>query len=183
MSDHTPSSIRIQLTQGQSTIIDAADADLATKRWQAHFNPEYGDGGQFVAMRSIRLGKSKIRTEYLHRAILSRVLRRELLRSEQVDHINRDPLDNRRANLRLASNAENCRNRRRPENNTSGYKGVIRRKGYDRWRARIGLNGKRLHIGDYSTPEEAARAYDRVARELYGEFALLNFPDAAHAAS
>lgn len=53
----------------------------------------------------------------------------------------------------------------------------MRRKGYDRWRTRISLNGKRICIGDYGTAEEAARAYDRAARELHGEFARLNFPD------
>lgn len=97
-----------------------------------------------------------------------------------VDHINGDGLDNRRSNLRPATTLENNRNRRKASNCTSGYKGVTMNARSQRspWKARIGINGKRRDIGVFATAEEAARAYDKAAKEHYGEFAWLNFPDA-----
>lgn len=70
---------------------------------------------------------------------------------------------------------------RRPRNDSlSGYKGVgVLRGKTQRWQARISGNGKRLFLGNFDTPEDAARAYDKAARELYGEHAWLNFPDEA----
>lgn len=177
MTDHTPSTIRIQLTQGQSTIIDPADADLAKKRWHASFSPAYQGGGKFTVMRNMRRKNGKWSTEYLHRAVMARVLDRDLLRGEHVDHINGDPLDNRRVNLRLASPSENLRNRGKNANNKSGFKGVYYFKPTGRWHARIEVNGRHHHLGYYDTPQEGARAYDVAARKLHGEFARLNFPD------
>lgn len=89
--------------------------------------------------------------------------------SVQVDHINGDPADNRIANLRLATNAENGRNRRIHRNNTSGVKGVGR--SGDKWIARIKFNYQHIHIGTFSTLEEAAQAYAHTAERLYGSFA------------
>lgn len=177
MSDHTTPSIRIQLTQGQSTIIDAEDADLAKKRWHASFSPAYQGGGKFTVMRNARQESGRWSTEYLHRAVMARVLGRVLLRREHVDHINGDPLDNRRTNLRLASPSENLRNRGKNSNNKSGFKGVCCFKPTGRWCAKIEVCGKIHHLGYFTTAEEAALAYDRAARELHGEFARLNFPD------
>lgn len=92
-----------------------------------------------------------------------------------VDHINGNPLDNRRANLRICTVKENNWNRRRRIGGSSGFKGVVRVG--TRWRAIIWPNGKQIYLGSFAEPEEAARAYDRAAREEYGEFACLNFPD------
>ncbi len=60
---------------------------------------------------------------------------------------------------------------------SSRYKGVVRRGAYKRWRARIGFNGKRIHLGDFADEKQAAMAYDDKAAELFGEFAYLNFPE------
>lgn len=60
-------------------------------------------------------------------------------------------------------------------NNTSGFIGVYYRKQNGRWMAKIGFNGKLLALGDYGTPEEAARARDAKAVELHGDCAKLNF--------
>lgn len=95
---------------------------------------------------------------------------------EQVDHINGNGLDNRRINLRLCSNEQNQYNRPVPSNNSSGYKGVSFHKHTKKWRATIGYEGKHKHIGYFDSVEEAAKAYDSAAIELYGEFARLNFP-------
>jgi len=94
-----------------------------------------------------------------------------------VDHINGDPLDNRKENLRICTRSQNCQNKSVRADSKSGFKGVDQRA--TRFRAYIGdPNRKNRHInlGYYTTAEEAARAYDKKATELHGEFATLNFP-------
>lgn len=168
----------ITLTQGQVTVVDTEDADLAELRWYAQFNPTYS-GGAFVARRTVTNGNGKRRVEYLHRVILARVLGHELATGESVDHANGNPLDNRRENLRLASRAENVRNQTRRADNTSGFKGVTWHKQRQRWQSRISVDGKKHSLGLFDNAEEAARAYDVAARELHGEFARLNFTEKA----
>ncbi len=93
-----------------------------------------------------------------------------------ADHIDGDGLNNRRSNLRPASEAQNAAHARKGKNNTSGFKGVDQNGGRSSWRARILVNGKSLYLGRFSTKEEAARAYDAAALVHFGEFAILNFP-------
>jgi hypothetical protein len=107
---------------------------------------------------------------FMHRVILGAKA------SQEVDHINGDALDNRRANLRLCTRAQNAANRRLHANNKSGYRGV----GYSGrqahpWAARIRVNYKLLPLGNFATPEEAAVAYDRAALDHFGQFARTNF--------
>lgn len=92
-------------------------------------------------------------------------------RTEMIDHINRDRSDNRFANLREATRGQNQVNSGKPSNNSSGFKGVRRR--YGRWFAQIKKSGKHYHLGYFSTPEEAHRAYCTAAIKLHGEFARL----------
>lgn len=92
----------------------------------------------------------------------------------QVDHINHDRTDNRRSNLRLATHAENQRNRGLRSNNTTGYKGVCYVKRDDNFIAYINANGTRFYLGSFETAEEAGRAYDAAAEKLHGEFACRN---------
>lgn len=88
----------------------------------------------------------------------------------QIDHINRDKSDDRISNLRPANNAENNRNRPAQGNNTSGFKGVSKKR--DRWRARItGDSGRETSLGSFLTKEEAHAAYCEAAARLHGEFA------------
>lgn len=94
-----------------------------------------------------------------------------------TDHINGDGLDNRRSNLRPATHAQNMRNRRKNWNNTSGFKGVSLTEN-GTWRARITIDNRRVSLGCFADRIEAARAYDRAAQDLHGEFARLNFPAA-----
>jgi hypothetical protein len=95
-----------------------------------------------------------------------------------VDHINGDGLDNRRANLRPATGAQNMHNRRLNRDNKTGFKGVSWDAQRGRWRADINLNGRRKFLGYHEAPEAAAHAYDEAARSLHGEFATVNFPTA-----
>lgn len=96
-----------------------------------------------------------------------------------VDHINGDGLDNRRANLRVVTHAENLRNRGKQANNKSGYKGVHWHSRKERWVASIRAEGKNKWLGSFKSPQEAALAYDRAARLYHGEFAVTNFGDGA----
>ena len=94
------------------------------------------------------------------------------------DHVNSNGLDNRRINLREASQAQNCANQRLHSNNTSGYKGVSRERAERRWKARICVKGRHIFLGRFDDPVEAARAYNEAALEYFGEFAWLNpLPD------
>lgn len=93
-----------------------------------------------------------------------------------VDHINGNGLDNRRCNIRISTNSQNQANRSAGVNNTIGFKGVRLAKGYKSkpWRADIKLNGKRKFLGYYSTPKEAAYAYNKASETIFGEFSRLN---------
>lgn len=88
-----------------------------------------------------------------------------------VDHINGNTLDNRRENLRLATRAQNCWNRKLPRTNTSGYKGVSWRKDKECFTASITTHGKRLFLGFFPKAEEAAEARRLASIEQHGDFA------------
>jgi len=92
----------------------------------------------------------------------------------QVDHINRNALDNRRCNLRLATPSQNCQNK--PPGMGRTRKGI--RKGRFGWIARVRTKAGRIYLGTFKTEIEAARAYNEAAKRLHGEFAWLNpIPD------
>lgn len=93
-----------------------------------------------------------------------------------IDHINRVPYDNRLVNLREATPSQNSVNRDTPRGNTSQFRGVGWHKCKQNWRATIKTLGKSFHIGSFKTEMEAATAYDQCAVEMFGEFAVLNFP-------
>jgi len=90
---------------------------------------------------------------------------------QQIDHINGDPSDNRIANLREASNAQNSYNRGANKNNTSGHKGAYWDKPRGKWRAQMMLDKKTVFLGHYDNVEDAAKAYKRAAQEAHGPFA------------
>ncbi len=153
-------SVTTVLNSGRRMFLDAVDADLLQGTWTQ---------GKKYAQRIVRQN-GRPTSEYIHRIILSRIIGRSLNTDEMADHIDGNPLNNRRDNLRVANRVQNAANSRRRINNKSGFKGVRQRK--DRWHATI--NGR--FIGSFLTPEEAHAAYCAAAREKYGEFA--NFGDA-----
>ena len=116
--------------------------------------------------RSVMLNE---RTFLVHRVIWKMMTGRDPL--TQIDHINGDPLDNRWENLRAATQDQNQANRKTSRNNTSGFKGVSFIQAHQKWRAAISVNGKKRHIGYYSTPERAFDAYVETARSMKGAFA------------
>lgn len=91
-----------------------------------------------------------------------------------VDHINGDPFDNRKCNLRFCTKAQNAMNSNPRKTGTSKYKGVSKCVITNKWRARLHLDDKDYWLGRFKTEEEAAIAYNKKATELFGEFALLN---------
>lgn len=100
----------------------------------------------------------------------------KMLKGVEWDHINRNPLDNRRENLRLTTRQQNSMNRGPNKNNSTGFKGVCFDKSRGKYLAGVKVNYRRVNLGRYKTAEEAARVYDAAARKHHGEYAVLNFP-------
>jgi hypothetical protein len=167
MSDHAGdvAVIRLPLTRGLMALIDATDAHLAQLKWGAQKARR-----TFYACRT-EYGGEKPQLIRLHRAVLGITDPRVM-----ADHRNGDGLDCRRSNLRITDAALNNGNSRLRVDNTSGFKGVHRQRS-GTWCAMIQGGGRRQRtIGTFIKPEDAARAYDDVARQVFGAFAALNFP-------
>ena len=158
---------RISLTQGKYALVDDEDhARLSRHKWRAlRTRPNVW----YVACY-IRKKDGTRTTSYMHRVILNVPI------GMQVDHVNGNRLDNRRANLRVCNNAANQQNQGLTNRNSSGYRGVSLRK--DRitkpWHACIKVNKQTIYLGCYRTPKAAARAYDKAALKYHGEFARTN---------
>lgn len=162
----TSETITIQITKGYSVVVDRIDEDLSDFKWQAEV-----DDYTVYARRNLTRVNGKRPSELMHRIIMSRVLGYTLTPNIKVDHRDGNGLNNRRDNLRIASDSENMRNSRRPKNNTSGFKGVSWHKTYKKWYAAIRYNGKSIHLGSFSTPQEAHKAYCDAAVKYHGDFA------------
>ncbi|NDZ93286.1 hypothetical protein G3I13_01740 [Streptomyces sp. SID6673] len=165
MPEASPGIVYIPLSKGRYAIIDAVDSDVLDDLWYL------GRGGYAVRMDERVLGKQ----QWLHKLILSRVLGRTLISSEFVDHRNRNRLDNRRENLRIATRAQNNANRKSSHRSTSQYLGVYWHTRQKRWAATLRTSSTQIHIGYFDNEAEAAWMYDQWAVEIHGEFANPNF--------
>lgn len=142
------------------TIVDAQDYPLVSEfRWAL--------SSKGYATHIRHAGPVRLR---MHRVIMGAIPPGRV-----VDHIDRNPLNNVRANLRLATPGENQRNSKKPVTNTSGYKGVSWDSRNQKWRVSIQVSGTKRNLGRYSTKEEAHQAYCEAALWLHGDFA--NFGD------
>jgi len=107
---------------------------------------------------------------YLHRMIM------EHCDPFWIDHIDGNPLNNVRSNLRLVTPSENSMNRRGQRNSFSKYKGIYWYKRHQKWVAKITCNGIRHELGYFDKEIDAAKAFDAGAKKYQGKFAILNFP-------
>lgn len=157
----------ILLTRGYVALVDDDDYERVMRfKWSTHVT----SAGCVYAANSTAARECGSRL--LHRFILNAAP------GVEVDHKNRNGLDCRKSNMRLASRGQNSRNIGLTRKNKSGHKGVCWDKGRGLWAAAVRHNGKNIFIGRFSDKAEAARAYDRKAIELQGEFACLNFGSA-----
>ena len=157
--------MKIKLNNGDIALVDKEDYEKLNK-WKWKVN-NHG----YVCRSAHPPGSRKTINIYMHRFIINPP------DGLVVDHVNRNPLDNRRCNLRLATRSQNQGNRKMQKNNKSGYHGVNYSKMMGKWRAEIKTYDKRRHLGFYGNIEDAAKAYDDAAIEYFGEFARLNFPE------
>lgn len=146
-----------------AVLIDEEDYDLVAQyRWYRSVRKNV------IYARRLFKHESKWCPQYMHSLITGWPI---------VDHIDHDGLNNMRSNLRPATKGQNVRNARAHTRGASPYKGVSRTR--KRWKSQITFEGEHYHLGHYDTQIEAAHAYDSAARELFGEFAFLNFRDPA----
>jgi len=152
----------VPLTKGYEAVIDAADAALVGQ-WNWH---AMEDGGRvYAARKDHSAGRSE--TVRLHRLLTGAA------KGVMVDHRDGDGLNNRRKNLRTATNSQNQHNRR-PQQGRCSLKGVSWHCQARRWRAHISVDGRKRHLGLFDTPEAAHAAYCKASTELHGEFGRVN---------
>ena len=146
----------IALTQGKFAIVDDEDfEDLAKFKWAYH--------GGYAHRVFIKDGKKT--GELMHRVIVNAPA------GMDIDHVNRNPLDNRKCNLRVATRSQNNANKAQRE---GSFKGACWRPIPRRWKAYIKVDHKQIHLGYFSNAVDAAKAYNAAALKYFGEFARLN---------
>lgn len=147
----------ILLTQNKYALVDDDDYEK-TNAYKWHYSEKDG------ALRNT--GKTTIS---MHRFILLKDKKSSL----EIDHINHIKTDNRKENLRLCKKSDNLKNKNKYKNNKSGYKGVYKGRKY--FVAEIRVDTKKIFLGNYENPVDAAKAYDDAARKYHKEFAKTNF--------
>lgn len=149
--------MRISLTKNQFALIDSDDFDLISQyRWICH-----RPSSNYQVAISVKRGRKSIR---MHRLIMN------ALPGMEIDHINGNPLDNRKCNLRFVTHAQNQKNMNLSVSNKSGKKEVSWHKRSRKWQ----VFAANTYIGLFSSIEEASMAYDKAAKEMFGEFARTN---------
>lgn len=160
---------RIPLTRGKFAIVDDRDFKWLSKwHWQADRIKHKRVPPTYYARSHPTYNGPKL---HMHREIMARMGLKQAL---QVDHKDGNSLNNRRGNLRSASNSQNNANKSKLSGYSSKFKGVSWDKARRKWAAELTCGWRKYHIGRFEIEEEAARAYDYVARLKFGEFARLN---------
>ena len=154
---------QIPLTQGKVALVDDEDFEWLNQ-WKWCVKKEKDT---CYAIRGQRQD-GKIAQIRMHREILKPSIGME------VDHKDGNGLNNQRYNLRSATHAENIRNQKR-RNGTSKFKKVSWHKRNRNWQVKIGINGRRIHLGHFKSEWQAAKAYDDAAKRLFDVFARTNF--------
>ncbi len=155
---------QILLTKGRFALVDDEDSErVSTHKWCL-----LKVGDLYYARRN-KLVNQAWKTELMHRVVMNAE------KGQQLDHIDGDGLNNTKANLRFCTHSQNIANSTPMENCSSKYKGVYWNRQNKKWRAQIILNGKGSFLGSFNSQIEAAKAYDKKAKEVFGEFARTNF--------
>jgi hypothetical protein len=149
----------IKLTQNKRTIVDDEDFEYLNQ-WKWQFSKGYAVRMQYDS------ATQKQHPVFIHKELIKT--------NKQVDHINRNRLDNQKSNLRECTAADNSHNRSKQYNNTSGFIGVTRAATGLPWKAFIYLDNHRIHITTGENPEDLGYIRDQVALQLFGEFANTN---------
>lgn len=158
----------IQLNHGIIALVDDEDFDRVNQfKWYG-----YKNGRTTYCIRNIRIN-GKRSSQSLHHFILN--IQNAKLNKIEVDHISGNGLDNQKHNLRVCSHSENMMNQRSKKNGSSKFVGVSWNKRDNNFQSEIRYNGIRYYLGTYKSEIDAARAHDNKAKELFGEFANLNF--------
>lgn len=166
----------ITLTRGYVAIVDDDDYPrLSQYKW--HVAPSGKCKNKLYAVRVQRKDEYASYSERTSVAMHSMVI--DCPSGQSIDHINGLGIDNRKENLRVSSHHQNMANQLQHKDSKSPYKGIWRAQHCDRWAAQIVHRGKKIYLGLYYRAEDAARAYDSKAVELFGPFAKCNFPVAA----
>lgn len=152
----------IPLTKGHVALVDTEDFERANQfKWFAQVTKT-----NVYAARDVRRKGQPRQYIFLHQFLLG---------AKGIDHRDGDGLNNRRANLRIATCSQNLRASKKKFSGTSRFRGVrLHRPG--RWTAQLKLNGRQIYLGIFDGEIEAAHAYDAAARWFFGEFAAPNFP-------
>ena len=116
------------------------------------------------------LWKDNIDKQYLIHRLVAISFIPNIHKNKYVDHINNCRVDNTISNLRWCTNQENCFNSSLNKNNTSSIKGVSWKKDKQKWRAHITLNSKFIHLGYFINIEDAKKARQDKAKEIFGDF-------------
>lgn len=152
----------LRLSNGKNSTVDDKDFEFLSKfKWRE------ADG--YAARTSSKLETGVRRTILLHKLLMGEKL------GYEVDHKNRNRLDNRRDNFRWASSSENKANVLKRSGASSQYKGVCWDLRKNCWRAHVGSRKNKKHLGYFKDEVEAAKIYDKAAFDRWGEFAYLNF--------
>lgn len=155
----------IKLTKGFVTQVDDEDYEYLNQlKWHV-----YKRHNTFYAQHTVTLINGNRTNIQMHRLIMNPP------NNMQIDHINHNGLDNQKNNLRICTQSQNSMNQNSHKNSSSKYKGISWHKLRSKWESQIKYKGKHIHIGLYKTEVEAAKAYDEKAKELFGEFAHINF--------
>lgn len=159
----------IQLTQNKVALVDDEDFErLNQYKWYASF-----ENGNFYAKRNVWKDNEHIVVR-MHRVVLNLQYKDGI----EVDHKNNNSLDNTKDNLRKVTRSQNNMNQKHNRKNCSSqYKGVSWFKRDNKWETYIRLNNKYYHLGKFVNEIDAAKHYDEKAKELFGEYACLNFKD------
>lgn len=126
-------------------------------------NPWFIGGNGYVTSARMRTGETRI---YLHRMLLN------ASEEDVVDHIDRNPLNNRRSNLRITTQSRNMMNSTISSDNTSGTKGISFDKKLEKWHAYISKDKKRIHLGYFYCLEDAIKARESAEKEHHGQYRL-----------